>query len=128
MTPDTCAEGAARCGQDFSHRAGLDHLARVEYHDAVGEGEGVDQVMGDQQRCPPVRGENLAQHRAHRCRTRHVQPGQRLVEKQHLRLSSQGTSERHPLGLTAGKFTRLAVGETLGANLGQPTPRAAACR
>ena len=102
-------EGAARTGQHLGGSALLDDPARVEHHDAVGEQQRVEHVVGHQEHRPV--GEHRPQCLPHRRRHVDVQRGHRLVEEQEPGLGRQGARDRDALCLTARQPARSAVGQ-----------------
>ena len=112
---DARGEGAAGAGQDLRGRSLLDDPAAVEHDDGVGEQQGVERVVGDQDDAPV--GEHPAQRLAQRRRDGDVERGHRLVEQEQPRLGCQRPGHRDPLGLAAGDLGGRAVGELRDADL-----------
>ena len=106
-------ERRGRALVEILRRADLFHLALVEDHHLVRHFEGFLLVVGDEQARhvhfvvqPAQPGAQLVAHLR-------VKSAEGLVEQEHSRLRSQGTSECHPLPLAAGKLRRIAVGVNL---------------
>ena len=112
-------------GGDLGERAGLHDPAGFEDHHPVGEGVGVDGVVGDEEADAVERGEVAAQVAAHVAAGAGVEGGQRLVEQQQPRLGGQRPGQRDPLRLPA----RQGSGSVAGV-VGEPDalePRRGAC-
>ena len=95
--------------KDLGPRAALKHGAVVEDGDAVGQGEGFLQVVGDEQgdeaKLPTQPGYLSPQGVA----DRRVQGAKGLIEEEDVRARRQGPAQRHPLLLAAGQRTRQPV-------------------
>ena len=96
--------------QNAADGANLHHPAAVDDQHPVGEREDVEHIVGDQQNRARTPGEHPPQHRPGRRRTGDIEPGQRLVEDQHIRIGRQRPGQCHPLRLTAGDLGGPAVG------------------
>ena len=83
---------------------------RFEDDDAVGEGVGVDGVVGDEQADAVERGEVAAQVAADVAAGAGVEGGERFVEQQEAGLGGQGAGQGDPLGLAAGQGAGPVVG------------------
>ena len=90
-----------RAGGDLGERAVLHDPARLEDHDPVGQGVGVDRVVGDEQADAVEGGQVAAQVAADLAAGAGVEGGQRLVEQQQAGLGGQRPGQRDPLGLAA---------------------------
>ena len=109
---------------------------RFEDDDAVGEGVGVDGVVGDEEADAVERGEVAAQVAADVAAGAGVEGGERFVEEQQAGLGGQGAGEGDALGLPAGQGAGPVAGvvgepdalePVAGSWLGRPvlaTPRA----
>ena len=104
-------------GGDVGERSGLDHPAGFEDDHPVGQGIGVDGVVGDEQPDPVEGGQVTAEVAAHVAAGADVEGGQRFVEQQQPWLGGQGPGERDALGLTAGQGSRAVAGV-----VGEPDP------
>jgi hypothetical protein len=87
--------------------------------DAIGEAQGLLDVVGDQQDgwlvCP-AEGRHQVLHLQAR---EGIERGERLVEEQQLRLANQGAGQGHPLGLAARQGPWPSPDVTGEAHLGQ---------
>ena len=90
-------------GGDLGERAGLDDAPCLEDGDAVGEGVGVDGVVGDEQPDAVERGEVPAQVAADLAAGAGVEGGEGLVEQQQAGLGGEGPGQGDALGLAAGE-------------------------
>ena len=102
------------------HRGGvalLDDPAVLDDDQPVGEDEGVQRIVGDQQRGARMVGEVAVQFGAGVQPGTGVERGERLVEQQQLRRDGQRAGQGDPLRLPAGQVPRLAPGVP-----GQPDP------
>src|SRR5712692_116355 len=85
---------------------------------AVGQGDGLLQVVGDEDYGGREGGPHLEQFVFHQGARLHVEGAKRLVHQQDLRLVDKGLRQRHSLAHAAGELMRVAVLET-----GQPDAR-----
>ena len=91
----------AGLGGHVGQRALLGDAARLEDDDTIGEGIGIDRIVGHQEADARERGQLLAQVAPHRPARAGVERGQRLVEQQQPGLGRHGAGQRDPLGLPA---------------------------
>ena len=92
-------------------------LSALEDDDAVGEGVGVDGVVGDEEADAVEGGEVAAQVAADVAAGAGVEGGERFVEEQQARLGRQRAGQGDALGLAAGEGARPVVGV-----VGEPDP------
>ncbi len=85
-------------------------LPCFEDDDAVGEGVGVDGVVGDEEADAVERGEVAAQVAADVAAGAGVEGGERFVEQQQAGLGGQGPGQGDALGLAAGQGAGPVVG------------------
>ena len=90
-------------GGDVGERAGLHDAPAFEDDDAVGQGVGVDGVVGDEQADAVEGGEVAAQVAADVAAGAGVEGGERLVEQEQAGLGGQRPGQRDPLRLAAGQ-------------------------
>ena len=88
-----------------------------EDDDAVGEGVGVDGIVGDEQADAVEGGEVAAQVAANVAASAGVEGGEGLVEQEQARLGGQGAGEGDALRLAAGQGAGAVVGV-----VGEPDP------
>ena len=86
----------------------LDHAAS-QHHDAVGQGHGLDLVVGDIDHGRAQRAMQARELVAHLDPQGGVQVRQGLVKQEHLRLAHDGAADGDALALTAGEGFGLAV-------------------
>ena len=104
-------------GGDVAERAGLHDRTAFEDDDAVGEGVGVDGVVGDEEADAVERGEVAAEVAADVAAGAGVEGGERFVEQEQARLGGQRAGE--------GDALRLAARQGAGAVMcvvGEPDP------
>ena len=82
----------------------------LDDNQAVGDGCGVERVVGDQDTRPAELAEVVAELVSHRSSGRYVERGHGLVEQEKSRVGGQGPGQGHPLGLATGQLTRLGLG------------------
>ena len=99
----------ARPGRDITRGSALHDPSLVEHQHPVGEGEGVDRVMGHQQAHPVVRREVTGELEAEAGRDPGVQTRERLVHEQEHGVDRERPGDRHPLGLAARQLARPAA-------------------
>ena len=100
----------AGLGGDGGGVALLHDAAVLDDDQPVGEHEGVERVVGDQQRRAGVVGEVAVQLGAGVQPGAGVERGERLVEQQQRRVDGERAGQGDPLGLPAGQLARLAAG------------------
>ncbi len=102
-------KGRSRLAIDLLGRPHLLDAATVHDDDALGQGHGLDLVVGD----IDGRGADLLVHLLDLDPHLHpqlgVEIGQRLVEQEHLRVAYDGAAHRNALALAAGELLGLAV-------------------
>ena len=82
----------------------------AQHEDAVGQGDRLVDLVGDEQHGRAVAEEQLAHEVLHLDPGEGVEGGERLVEQQQLGLAHQGAGERHPLRLAARQGGRPGAG------------------
>ncbi len=92
-------------------------LPAFEDDDAVGQGVGVDGVVGDEEPDAVEGGQVATQVPAHVAASAGIERGERFIEQEQARLGGQGAGQRHALSLAAGQ----GAGAVLGV-VGQPDP------
>ena len=102
--------GAAGLAEDLAGGAGLGHPAVLDEDEAVGEGQGVEGVVGHEHGHAVVGGQPRGEVAAGPGPGLRVQGRQRLVEEQERRVGRQGTGQRHPGGLAGGELPRPGLG------------------
>ena len=107
---------------DVGRTAFLHDRAALENHQPVGEGHGVDRVVGHEQLRTREIGELATDLPPQRSPGPGVDRGQRFVEKQKSRRWSQGAGERHALGLSARELVGSAAGHIADAGPLEPVP------
>ena len=107
---------------DVVERAGLDDSAVFEDDDAVGEGVGVDGVVGDEEADTVERGEVAAQVAADVTAGAGVEGGERLVEQQQAGFGRQRSSQGDALRLATRQRARSVVGMVGEPDACQPVP------
>ena len=105
-------------GGDVGQRALLHHVTALEDDDAVGEGVGVDGIVGDHQAHPVERLEVPTQVPAHGAAGADVERRQRLVEQEDPRIGGQRPGQGDALGLAAGQGVRTMTGVAVHARRG----------
>ena len=98
---DAGPEMTAGRREHVGHRARLGDPARFEHQHPIGQREHIEQIVGDQDDRATGPGDHAAQHGADARGRGDVQPGQGLVQQQHLGFGGQRARDRHPLGLAA---------------------------
>ncbi len=111
-------ERGARMPHHLLRRTRLHDPAAVHDEYAMSQQQGVEQIVGDDDR-RPVR-QHLPQHAAQRRRGADVQSGHRFVEQQQVGRGRQRPRDRDPLSLSSRQLSRLAGGELLRPHLAQP--------
>ena len=114
------AEVTPRRGQNRCRRTGFDNSAGLQNQDAVGQGQHIEKLVGDQHCGPSVTGQLVTQQLPHRAGGGDVESGEGLVEQQHVGVRGQCTRQSDTLGLTAGQLSWHPVGEIGRLDLGQP--------
>ncbi len=104
-------------------RADLGHLARFEDDKAIGEDDGVDRVVGDEQAGAVEGGEVAAQLGPHLDPGAGVQRGERLVEQQQPWAGGQRPRQGHPLRLPTRQRSRLGASVLAQAEALEPAVR-----
>jgi hypothetical protein len=106
-------EAVGGAGVDLHRRADLLDLAVAHHHDAVGQGHGLDLVVGDQdhRRLNPAAQLGQLQPGAHA--QGGVEVGQRLVEQEQVRLLDDGPADGDALALAARQLAGLGRQEAL---------------
>src|SRR5439155_20111142 len=99
-----------RLGGDGGGVTFLHHLAVFDDDEPVGQDEGVERVVGDQQCRAGMLAEVAVQFGAGVQAGAGVQGGERFVEQQQGRVYGEGAGERDALGLPAGQVPGLAAG------------------
>ncbi len=89
-------------------RALLHDAAVVKNGDAVGHGQGLALIVGDEDKGDTERPLQALQLLLHLLAQLQIERAKRFVEQQYLRFVDQGTSERHTLPLAAGELTGAA--------------------
>ncbi len=117
---EPCSEMATRCGQYRRRRTGFDNSTGLQNQDAVGQGQHIEKVVGDQHCRSAVAGQIVTQQLSHRARGGDVEAGERLVEQQHIRVCGHCTRQSDTLSLTTGQLSRHPVGEIGRLDLGEP--------
>ena len=93
-------------GRDLGQGAGLHGSTALEDHHPIGQGVGVERIVGDEQPHALEGGEVAAQVAAHVGAGADVEGGQRLVEQEQPGVGGQGPGQRHPLGLAPRQGAR----------------------
>src|SRR5216684_5480525 len=117
-----------RIEADFLHLARTRQIDGIDALDStwpggedahpVGQGDGLLQIVGDEDHRSLEGAPQLEQFVFHQGARLHVQGAERLVHQQDLRLVDKGLGQRHPLAHAARELVRVAVLET-----GQPDTR-----
>ena len=107
---------AGGAGVKGGRRIDLPDLPGLHDRDAIGERHGLRLVVGDIDHGRAGLFMKLAEGLLHRGPQRHVEIGERFVQKHDTRLHDEAAGERHTLALTAGKIGRAPVAKTLQAN------------
>jgi hypothetical protein len=97
-------------GGDGGGVALLDDVAVLDDDQPVGQHQGVEWVVRDQQRRAGMAGEVAVQFGAGVQPGTGIQRGEGFVEQQQARMYGEGASQRHALGLSAGQVPGLAAG------------------
>lgn len=122
---ETRGERGARAGYHLDGRALLDDPAAFDDDHPIGEQHRIEHVVGHDQRRAPL--EHPPQHPPQHGGGGDVERGHRFVEQHQGRTRRQRPRDRHPLRLTAGQLSRLAIGELGGVDLGQELLRDVSC-
>ena len=104
-------ERVARQSHELRGRAELEHLAFAEHTDAMREGRGVLEVVGDENRGQSEGVEELPQLGANAGPRVGVERRERLVEEQHRGIAPEGAGERDALALAARELAHASAGE-----------------
>ena len=115
-----------RGAEDLPRRPDLLEAAPVHHHHAVGQGGGLELVVGHVDRGGPDLPVDAAQLPSHVGAQRRVQIGQRLVQEEHAGLADQGARQRHPLLLPARQIRGGALVQLLEPHQPERVPHAAA--
>src|SRR5207244_5663179 len=99
----------ARVQVELVRRPDLEQAAGVEHGEAVGEGERLLLVVGDEDGGDAELALDAADGVAQLDADLGVEGAKGLVEQQHLRVTGEGTGERHPLLLAARELAGLAT-------------------
>ncbi len=98
-------------GDDLGGGALLHDAAVLDEDEVVGEGQGVERVVGDQDGGPVVGAQPRREPGADLGPQRRVEGREGLVEEEEARPGGQGSGQRDPLGLAVREGRRPAVGE-----------------
>ena len=100
-------ERVRRVSVDLGGRAELLHRSLRHHRDAIGDGQRLLLVVGDEQRRDPEIGLDAADLVAQARSNLGVERAQRLIEQQHRRFDRQRPRQRHPLLLAARELMRV---------------------
>jgi hypothetical protein len=92
---------ASRCSQNRCCITYFRDASRLDDQHAIGKGQHVEDIVGDQHRRPTVVCKLVPQQLSHRRRSRDVETGERFVEQQHVGFGGEGPGERDALSLAA---------------------------
>ena len=96
---------------DLGRRAFLLHGAAFQHHDAVGDGQRVAGVVGDEEGGGAALLEDGPRFVADGLAQAGVEAAEGLVEQQHPRVGREGAGEGDALAFAAGEFVRVAAAE-----------------
>ena len=95
--------------QHAIHRPLLDNAPEIHHSDPVGHVPHQRQVMRDQDQRDPARRLQIRQQIDDRRLHRDIERRHRLIGNHQIRIAGNGTRQRDPLFLSAGKLLRLAI-------------------
>src|SRR5690606_25782269 len=100
----------------------------AEDDDAVGELEGLVDIVGDEHDGLLMVLADLEQEVLHAQPGERIERGEGLIEEEHIRLCSQATREPHALGHAAGELVRPGIGALAQPDLGEESRDAVGLR
>ena len=107
-------------GRHLGQRALLGDRPGLEDHDTIGQGIGVDRIMGDEHGHSIERVEMTSQVPAHLAADRDIEGGERLVEEEQPRIADESAGEGDSLGLAAGELAGSVFGVIAEADSTEP--------
>ena len=123
MPMNSATYSVAGSSKTCSGRADLLEAAGPHDRDAVGEGERLALVVGDEDGAEPQTGVQLVELGPHLVAQPGVEVAQRLVEEHDVGAGDEAPGERDALLLAAAQLRRVAVEQRASSRPARPSPR-----